>query len=108
MSRVSFNCTMQEGQIGEELRAELAAALQQITQDVLGESPDDVPVTFSDIPSGYGFRGGEPSTTSLVRGSIVGGVTQEVREDFMRRICDSWMEISGCTVDELVVSARDV
>ena len=37
MSRVSFNCTMQEGQIGEELRAELAAALQQITQDVLGE-----------------------------------------------------------------------
>ncbi|MDE2968023.1 MAG: hypothetical protein OXS30_11145 [Chloroflexota bacterium] len=108
MSRVSFNCTMQEGQIGEELRAKLAVALQQITEDVLGESPDDVPVTFSNIPSGFGFRGGEPSTTSLVRGSIVGGVTQEVREDLMRRICDRWMEISGCTVDELVVSARDV
>ncbi|MXX47348.1 MAG: hypothetical protein F4Z38_03420 [Chloroflexi bacterium] len=107
MSRVSFNCTMQEGQVGEEMRARLAVALQQITQDVLGESPDDVPVTFSDIPRGFGFRGGEPSTTSLVRGSIVGGVTQDVREDFMRRICDSWMEISGCTVDELVVSARD-
>lgn len=107
MSRVSFDCTMQEGQIGEEVRAELAAALQQITHDVLEESPDDVPVTFSDIPRGFGFRGGEPSTTSLVRGSIVGGVTQEVREDFMRRICDRWMEISGCTVDELVVSARD-
>jgi len=107
MSRVSFNCTMQEGQIGEELRAELTVALQQITRDVLGESPDDVPVTFSDIPRGFGFRGGEPSTTSLVRGSIVGGITQDVREDFMRRICDSWMEISGCTVDELVVSARD-
>ncbi len=107
MSRVSFDCTMQEGQIGEELRGQLAVALQEITQDVLGESPDDVPVTFSDIPEGYGFRGGEPSTTSLVRGSIVGGVTQEVREDFMRRICDRWMEISGCTVDELVVSARD-
>ena len=108
MSRVSFNCTMQEGQIGEETRATLAAGLQQITQDVLGESPDDVPVTFSDIPSGFGFRGGEPSTTSLVRGSIVGGVTQDVREDLMRRICDMWMEISGCTVDDLVVSARDV
>lgn len=107
MSRVSFDCTMQEGQIGEELRGRLAVALQEITQDVLGESPDDVPVTFSDIPKGYGFRGGEPSTTSLVRGSIVGGVTQEVREDFMRRICDRWMEISGSTVDELVVSARD-
>ncbi|MCY3921209.1 MAG: hypothetical protein OXG27_02275 [Chloroflexi bacterium] len=107
MSRVSFDCTMQEGQIGEELRAKLAVALQEITQDVLGESPDDVLVRFSDIPRGFGFRGGEPSTTSLVRGSIVGGVTQDVREDFMRRICDRWMEISGCTVDELVVSARD-
>ena len=108
MSRVSFNCTMQEGQIGEEARAVLAEALQQIIKDVLGESPDDVPVTFSDIPQGFGFRGGEPSTTSLVRGSIVGGVSQDVREDLMRRICDRWMEISGCTVDELVVSARDV
>ncbi len=108
MSRVSFNCTMQEGQIGEETRSTLAAGLQQITQEVLGASPADVPVTFSDIPSGFGFRGGEPSTTSLVRGSIVGGVTQDVREDLMRRICDMWMEISGCTVDDLVVSARDV
>ena len=108
MSRVSFNCTMQEGQIGEETRATLAVALQEITQEVLGESPEDVPVSFSDIPRGFGFRGGEPSTTSLVRGSIVGGVTQEVREDLMRRICDRWMELSGCTVDELVVSARDV
>ncbi len=108
MSRVSFNCTMQEGQIGEEMRAELAAGLQQISLEVLGEAPDDVPVSFSDIPAGFGFRGGAPSTTSLVRGSIVGGVTQEVREDFMRRICDMWMAVSGCTVDELVVSARDV
>lgn len=107
MSRVSFDCTMQEGQIGEDLRAKLALALQEITQDVLGESADDVPVRFSDIPKGFGFRGGEPSTTSLVRGSIIGGVTQEVREDLMRQICDRWMEISGCTVDELVVSARD-
>ena len=35
MSRVSFDCTMQEGQIGEDTRATLAAGLQQITQDVL-------------------------------------------------------------------------
>ena len=108
MSRVSFNCTMQEDQIGESVRSKLADGLKQVTQDVLDESPADVPVVFSDIPSGFGFRGGEPSTTSLVRGSIVGGVTQDVREDLMRRICDMWMEISGCTVDELVVSARDV
>ncbi len=107
MSRVSYSCTMQEGQVADDVRAKLADGLRQVTADVLGEAPDDVPVDFSDIPTGFGFRGGEPSTTSLVRGSIVGGVTQDVREDLMRRICDMWMEISGCTVDELVVSARD-
>ena len=107
MSRVRFECTMQEGQIAASTRESLATGLRAIAQEVLGEAPGDVPVEFSDIPTGFGFRGGEPSTTSLVRGSIVGGVTQEVREDFMRRIIDMWMEVSGCTVDELVVSARD-
>ncbi|MCY3567773.1 MAG: hypothetical protein OXH38_04060 [Chloroflexi bacterium] len=107
MSKVSFSCTMQEGQVGEDTRALLADGLRRVTREVLGEQTDDPPVQFSDIPSGFGFRGGEPSTTSLVRGSVVGGVTQEVREEIMRGICDMWMEISGCTVDELVVSVRD-
>ena len=107
MSRVSFRCTMQEGQIPEETRELLADGLRRVSEEVLGESADDVPVSFRDIPTGFGFRGGDPSTTSLVNGSIVGGVPQDVREDLMRRICDMWMEISGCTVDELVVSARD-
>ena len=107
MSNVSFRCTMQEGQIDEPTRERLAVGLRQVAVEVLGEAEADAPVQFSDIPTGFGFRGGEPSTTSLVNGSIVGGVTQEVREDIMRRIIDMWMEISGCTVDELVVSARD-
>ncbi len=107
MARVSFRCTMQEGQIGEETRAALADGLRQIAADLLGESATEVPVSFSDIPSGFGFRGGEPSTTSLVRGAIVGGVAQDVREAILRRICDMWTEVSGCSIDELVVTAAD-
>ena len=107
MSRVRFNCTMQEGQIDATTRARLADGLRTIAADVLGEAAADVPVDFSDIPEGFGFRGGAPSTTSLVRGAIVGGVTQDVREDVMRRIIDMWTEVSGCSVDELVVTAAD-
>ena len=107
MPRVNFRCTMQEGQIDADTRVRLADGLRRTVHDVLGELPDAVPVDFSDIPTGFGFRGGEPSTTSLVNGSIAGGVAQDVREEIMRRICDMWMEISGCTVDELVVSVRD-
>ena len=107
MSKVSFRCTMQEGQVGEDTRALLADGLRRVAQEVLGESPDDVSVSFSDIPTGYGFRGGEPSTTSLVNGRIVGGVTQELREEFMRSVIDMWTATSGCTVNELVVTAAD-
>ena len=107
MSRVRFACTMQEGQIDAATRERLAEGLRAIASDVLGETPADVPVEFSDIPAGFGFRGGAPSTTSLVRGAIVGGVTQDVREDVMRQIIDMWTDVSGCTVDELVVSAVD-
>ena len=107
MAQVRYDCTMQEGQIGEDARARLANGLRDVTERVLGAGADEVSVDFSDIPQGFGFRGGEPSTTSLVRGSIVGGLEQPVRVELMSAICDMWMEISGCTVDELVVTARD-
>ena len=107
MAQVRYDCTMQEGQIGEDARARLADGLRDVTERVLGAGADEVSVDFSDIPQGFGFRGGEPSTTSLVRGSIVGGLEQPVRVELMSAICDMWMEISGCTVDELVVTARD-
>ena len=107
MSRVTFRCTMQEGQVDEGTRAVLADGLRRIAVDLLGESADDVPVSFSDIPAGFGFRGGAPSTTSLVRGAIVGGVDQELREQVMRAVIEMWTDVSGCTVDELIVSAAD-
>ncbi len=107
MALVRYDCTMQEGQIGEEMRSRLAAGLVELTGRVLDVGADEVTVGFADIPQGFGFRGGVLSTTSLVRGSIAGGLEQPVRVELMQAICDMWMEISGCTVDELVVSARD-
>ena len=107
MAQVRFNCTMQEGVIGEDVRTRLADGLVAVTGTVLGTDAAEISVGFEDIPHGYGFRGGELSTTSLVRGSIEGGVEQPVRVELMTAISDMWMEISGCGVDDLVVSARD-
>ena len=106
MPEISFACTMQEGQIPAGTREQLAQALADVSKevanlDLAGE------VEFSDIPRGFGFRGGEPSTTSLVRGSVPGGIDQDTRVALMTRICDVWSDISGATIDELVVSVRD-
>ena len=104
---INFNCIVQERAVEQGLWPALRSRLVEIATDVLGGSPDRVAVEFEVIPHGYGFRGGEISTTSLVRGSIPPGCEQEVRVDLMRRICDMWCEVTGCTVDELIVSARD-
>ena len=86
---------------------ELALRLADIAAAALGGSAEDAEVEFTVIPHGNGFRGGEISTTSLVRGQIPPGCAQEVRVDLMRRICAMWCDVTGCTVDELVVSVRD-
>jgi phenylpyruvate tautomerase PptA (4-oxalocrotonate tautomerase family) len=104
---ISFNCTVQEGAIPDNIRPELVSGLTRVSVSVMGASADDVDVQFTVIPRGFGFRGGELSTTSLVRGQVPAGCEQELRVEFMQQICDMWCRVTGCTTDELVVSARD-
>ena len=104
---ISFNCIVQEGVISTRLRPELKAALARISTSFLGGSPEEVEVEFTVIPRGFGFRGGEISTTSMVRGLIPPECVHEVRVDLMQQICDMWCETTGCGTDELIVSARD-
>ncbi len=104
---ITFNCTIQEGTIPDDLRPELASELARISTAILGGAPADVAVRWIEIPHGFGFRGGELSTTSAVRGEIPPGCDQETRVQLMQQIQDRWLELTGCTTDELVVSARD-
>ncbi len=105
---ISFNCIIQEGVIEDELRPCLVAELAQASVSILGGDPSEVEVKFAVIPHGYGFRGGELSTTSMVRGTVTPGCPdQETRVRLMQAISDAWMGQTGCSVDELVVSARD-
>lgn len=104
---ITFDCIVQEGFVSQDMRPDLAAELTRISSSILGGSPDDVEVEFTEIPQGYGFRGGEPSTTSSVRGRIPDGCEQEVRVRLLQEINDMWCEITGCSIEQLVVSARD-
>lgn len=104
---ITFSCTIQEGIVPGELRPTLASELARISTDILGGNPDDVTVRWIEVPHGFGFRGGKLSTTSAVRGEIPPGCQQETRVELMQTIQDRWMELTGCTTAELVVSARD-
>ena len=104
---IDFTCIVQEGCVPEEIRPKLASGLADVAASILGADPKAVEVEFSEIPRGFGFRGGEVSTTSMLRGRIPPGCDQETRVRLMRAMSDLWTGITGCSEDELVVSARD-
>ena len=104
---ITYNCTIQEGVISSEQRETLNIRLVQIGAEVLGVAPDDISVNYEVIPHGFGFRGGELSTSSSVRGVIPVGFSQEKRIEFMQAVQDMWIEVTGQTTAELVVGAAD-
>lgn len=105
--KAQYNCIVQQQHLPEELRPALVNGLKKATADVLGIPSGQVDVAFQDVPHGAGWRGGELSTTSLVRGTIPPGCEQPVREQLLRTICDMWSSVTGCDEDEVVVSAVD-
>ena len=104
---ITYNCTIQEGVIPEEQRGVLNERLVQIGSAVLGVAPDDISVNYEVIPHGFGFRGGELSTSSSVRSRIPDGFSHEKRVEFMQAVQDMWIEVTGQTPAELVVGAAD-
>ena len=104
---ITFRCLLQEGCIPLDIRSRLVSGLTRITAEVLGTALDDVQVEFEEVPRGAGYRGGELSTTSLVRGAIPPGCEQPVREQLLMKLGDMWCEMTGCGTDEVVISARD-
>ena len=104
---IHFECTVQAGCLSDDLRPRLASAIEKACRDALGHDGSPVEVSWTVIPEGFGFRGGQPSTTSLVRGQIPDGCDQETRSRMLRSIGDSWCRITGASAGELMVSARD-
>ena len=104
---ISFNCRVQEGAIPEDLHPTLSSELARISADVLGGSPDSVAVKYEVIAHGFGFRGGEVSTTSSVRGLLAEPLDQETRVVLLQQLCDMWCKVTGCSIHEVIVSARD-
>ena len=74
---ITYHCTVQEGVLTDQQLRDLDVRLSQVGAEVLGVAPDDISVNFEVIPHGYGFRGGELSTTSSVRSKIPDGFSQE-------------------------------
>ena len=98
---------IQEGQEPERRREALAAGLARIGRECFddGSTPDEV--RFVTIPRGFAWTAGEPSTSSLVIRSVRPGLALAERERFLRAVCDLWVDETGCSIEEIVVTAWD-
>lgn len=104
---IDFECIVQEGVIAADLRPGLTTGLVAVCTSLLGEPAESVRVSFTEVPEGSGFKGGEPSRTSLVMGTIPPGCESQLRTQLLKDIEDMWRRTTGCAVDEVVVAATD-
>jgi hypothetical protein len=100
-------CIVQEGQIPEATRTELAAGLERIGREMFGDQPEAGAIAWLTIREGFGFTAGRPSTTSLIVRTVPAGLADELRATFLSRVSELWRDATGCTMNEIVVTAMD-
>lgn len=98
---------IQAGQTADARRGELAGGLQQIGRELLGDPPEGAGIAWIPIREGFGFTAGAPSTASLIVRSVPAGFPDDRRELLLTRIHQLWQEVTGCSADEIVVTAFD-
>jgi hypothetical protein len=102
-----YACIIQAGQTAEREQSRLAEGLRQLAREAFGDAPEQVEIQWISVPEGFGFTAGEPSTSSLVVRSVPVGFSDALRERFMTKVTRLWRDVTGCTADEIVVTALD-
>jgi hypothetical protein len=102
-----YVCIIQEGQAASQRQDALAEGLRIIGQEAFGDDPSASEISWLVVKQGFAWTAGEPSTSSLVIRSVPVGLPLEEREPFMRRVCDLWVGETGCSVNEIMVTAWD-
>jgi hypothetical protein len=102
-----YACIIQEGQTAQQRQELLAGGLRRIGQESFGDDPTACEISWIVVKRGFGWTAGEPSTSSIVVRSVPVGLPLDQRETFMRKVCDLWEKETGCSINEIVVTAWD-
>ncbi len=102
-----YACLIQEGQAAHHAQEALAEGLRRIGRESFGDDPSATEISWVVMKRGFAWTAGEPSTSSIVIRSVPVGLPLEQREAFMRQVCQLWETVTGCSIDEIVVTAWD-
>ena len=104
---MTFHLILHEGVVAEALRPQLAQGIRQIYSDIFGTPAEKVAVDITQIPRGRFFTAAKPSRSSLIGGSVPAGTSKADRTRLMSEITAMWCEVTGCTPNDVVISASD-
>ncbi len=102
-----YSCIVQRGQEPERQKDILAQGLKKIGQQMFGDDPEETEIQWASYGEGYAWTAGEASTSSIVIRSVPVGLPNDKREQFLRSVCDLWIAETGCSMNEIVVTAWD-
>lgn len=102
-----YACIIQEGQSAHQKQEALAEGLRRIGQESFGDDPSATEISWVVMKKGFAWTTGEPSTSSIVFRSVPVGLPLDQREAFMRKVCDLWEGVTGCSINEIVVTTWD-
>ena len=102
-----YVCVIQEAQEADRKKETLATGLKDIGRESFGDDPSATEISWVVIKKGFAWTAGEPSTSSIVIRSVPNGLPLDRREAFMRRVCDLWKNETGCSINEIIVTAWD-
>ena len=100
-------CSAHEG--GEALKSAktLNPQLENIYQRHFG-GHTSITCIWMELPKGQAYIAGYPSTATTVLAPVPDDIHQDQREAFMRSVCDLFQERTGCSINEIIVSAINV
>ncbi len=102
---IACGCMIQEGRITPAQIESLETGLSGISSQYF-----DLPATtvWTTVAAGNGWTAGEPSSTSIVVMYVPPGLAQERRTRLLESICSLWSDVTGCSINEIVATARDL
>lgn len=105
---MKFQVILHEGVVDKKVQSRVTRQLRRIYADLFDVAEDQVAVDITEIPRGRFFTAAKPSNSSLVGVGVPAGTSNADRTHLMSEITAMWCQVTGCTPDEIVVSASDM
>lgn len=104
---MGFQMILHEGVLDEALRPQLVDGLRRIYGGIFHVAENQVTVDITEIPKGRFFTAAKPSRSSLVGVGVPAGTSRADRTRLMSEVTSMWCGVTGCSPNDIVVSASD-